>query len=148
MPRKGTTAPAILALFDEGLGGLAAPSSVIAEILRQRKVLVSKSNLLHTLDRLAKKGELSKIERPKGGAIYTRPRNLEKIPSYRERLERLPALNLRRKASTTEKRYNLRVKRVLKKIGDDEVRKEAHDHRPNHKCPVCGEVTPEIRLAE
>jgi hypothetical protein len=139
MRQLGPTAKTILGIFDEGLGGLAAPASVIAKILDQKHVKVSKANLLLTLSRLAKRGELAKIDRPKGGAIYTRPRNLERTLGLHAMLERTPALNIRRKSSTTDLRYELRVKRAVKRFQNAEVRRGVHDHRdPSRPCPVEG----------
>jgi hypothetical protein len=142
MPRKGPTASAILALFDQGLGGLVAPASIVGEILRQRGFVVSKSNLLHTLNRLALKGDLAKVERKNGGAIYTRPRNLRETSPYHRVVERVPALNIRKKSSTTPRRFDLRIKRAVSRWQDEEVRNGAHDHRPGRACPRCGEGAP------
>lgn len=119
MRKLGSNAKAMLEIFDEGPGGLAAPASVLAEILEEREISVSKANLLLTLNRLSRSGELSKIARPKGGAVYTRPRNLERVPGYRSQLEGLPTLNIRRRSSTSDRRYELRVKRRLKALGKE-----------------------------
>jgi len=139
MRKLGPTATTILGVFDAGLGGLAAPASVIAKILEQRKIQVSKANLLQTLDRLATKGELAKIARPKGGAVYTRPRNFSQLAGFRAQIENLPALNIRRKSSTTEKRYALRTKRAMKRVQGEMMKPGVHDHRyTNRPCPVPG----------
>jgi hypothetical protein len=139
MPRKGPTGRTILGLFDEGLGALAAPASIVAKILSQRGVTVTKSNLLHTLDRLAKRGELSRIERSKGGAVYTHPRNLMRTPDFRTALERLPAVDIRRRETTTDRRWELRQKRALKAMQDEAIRPGVHVHRdPARACPVPG----------
>ena len=140
----GANARAVLALFDEQLGRLAAPSSVVSLILSEKGIDIDEKNLLMTLDRLSNRGELTKILRPKGGAIYTRPRNLVTIPGHRSSLERLPALNIRRRASTSERRYELRKERALRALGDEAVRAGAHDYRYNfktnrwHLCRTCG----------
>jgi hypothetical protein len=139
MRHLGPNARAILGAFDEGLGGLGAPASVIALILKQRGVWIEKANLLMTLNRLARKGELSKVKRPKGGAVYTRPRNLAKIHGFHGMLERLPSMDIRRRAATTDRRWELRNKRALRAAEAEEIRRGAHDHRdPARPCPVPG----------
>ena len=144
MRTLGPNARTILALFDEQLGGLAAPSSVVSLILSKRGVQIGEKNLLVTLNRLARQDELTKIPRPKGGAVYTRPRNLTTTSGLRARLEQLPDLDVRRGRATTDRRYDLRKKRALNDWANDGIRAGGHDFRYNfetqewHSCLTCG----------
>jgi hypothetical protein len=139
MRRLGSNARTILGLFDEGLGGLGAPASIVALILQQRGIRIRKTNLLLTLDRLSKSGELSKVKRPKGGAVYTRPRNLTQIPAFYGMLEGLPTTDIRRRPGTSDRRWELRKKRALKAEEAEEIRRGPHVHRdPARPCPVPG----------
>jgi hypothetical protein len=144
MRRLGPNARTILGIFDEGVGGLAAPASIIGRILEKREYPISKANLLMTLDRLATGGHLAKIPRLRGGAVYTRPRNLANDPTLRARLELPPDIDIRQRDGTTDRRYELRKERALKALGDEAVRKGGHEYRYNYKqgswylCYTCG----------
>jgi hypothetical protein len=69
---------------------------------------------------------------------------LETIPGFREKLEKLPALDIRRRASTTDRRYELRKERAIRALGDEAVRAGSHDFRYDfkrnlwHTCLTCG----------
>jgi hypothetical protein len=136
-------------LLDPGTGGvISANFEYLQARLSERGMEVEKTALYHVLDRLIEKGELERVKTEDGGAVYTRPSVLLRTPGLASVLPGTPAMKVRQRASTSDRAYELRSEKAIIRGQDRMVARGAHDHRPNHKCPVCGVITPKIYLRE
>jgi hypothetical protein len=140
MRKPGPTSRAIIDLLDGEGGALVVSLGALVLFLEQKRGLTpEKTSLLHILRRLEDKGEIVKVPTNDGGFLYTRPRNLTR-PGYAGMLQDTPVTSrrIRRRVETSDKRWELRERRMIKKWGDEGVARGAHDHRDiTRPCPRC-----------
>lgn len=140
MRTPGPVARAVLEILDEPDQALAIPLGLLRQWLAQKKELTpEKTSLLHVLARLKKNGTIAKVPTRDGGFLYTMPKNL-KIPGFASVIHDTPvrSRHIRQRAGVSEERLEHRDRKLVRKWGDEGVRRGSHDHRDiNRPCPRC-----------
>ncbi len=146
MRTLGATARTVLRILDLGTGAMAVPYEFIRSELEKQGIQAEKTALYHILKRLRNKGEIALVKTTDGGALYTRPANLSRVPGFASILANTPALRARHRAETSDRALALREKKAISKWQNESVPKGAHDHRdPSRPCPRCSDWLPSSR---